>query len=59
MRGYQTPLIAFVVFGLAACATTTAVVPIGNGHYEVAGNSATTFASAGDEKVRIIPVAND
>lgn len=59
MKGYAFALLACVAVGLAGCATTTPVVSIGNGHYEVAGKSATALASEGDEKVRIIQVAND
>lgn len=47
-----------VPFFVAACATTTQVVPIGNGTYELAGSSATAFASGGTEKVRLIQRAN-
>jgi hypothetical protein len=42
----------------AGCATTTNVVSIGNGNYELAGSSATAFASGGTEKVRLIQRAN-
>jgi hypothetical protein len=51
-------LIAASVFLVAGCATTTNVVPIGNGNYELAGSSATALASGGTEKVRLIERAN-
>lgn len=51
--------VAFAVpFLVAACASTTQVVSIGNGAYELAGSSATAFASGGAEKVRLIQRAN-
>lgn len=49
---------AVLVMGLAACATTSDVVSIGNGHYEVTGSSATAMASGASQKVKLIKVAN-
>lgn len=60
MKGYVVAtLLVFTAAGLVGCATTTPVVPIGNGHYEISGKSATAWASEGDEKVRVIQSAND
>lgn len=47
------------VLGLSACATTSPVVPVGNGVYEIAGSSATAMSSGGAQKVRLIQAAND
>jgi hypothetical protein len=52
-----TALIAPLIF--SACATTSAVVPIGNGQYEIAGSSATAMASGGGQKIKLIKVANE
>jgi hypothetical protein len=49
---------AAVPLFMVACATTSEVVPIGNGNYEIAGSSATALASGGSEKVKLIKVAN-
>ena len=53
-------LLAFsvVAFALSGCATTSAVVPIGQGVYEIAGSSATAFSSGGAQRVRLIQAAN-
>jgi hypothetical protein len=40
------------------CATTSDVVPIGNGNYEIAGSSATALSSGGSQKVKLIKIAN-
>ena len=45
--------------GLCSCATTSDVVPIGNGSYEIAGSSATALASGGSEKVKLLKKANE
>ncbi len=50
-----TTLVSLVIVG---CATTTPVVPIGNGNYEIAGSSATALASGASQKVRLLQVAN-
>ncbi|MGB6450333.1 MAG: hypothetical protein WBE92_06245 [Steroidobacteraceae bacterium] len=44
--------------GVAGCATTSPVVPIGNGNYEIAGSSATALSSGAAQKVRLLQVAN-
>jgi len=59
MAGMKVLLAAVAAASLVAgCATTTRVVSIGNGNYELAGSSATAFASGGTEKVRLIERAN-
>jgi hypothetical protein len=50
---------AFVVVLLSSCATTSPVVPIGSGRYEVTGHSATAFGTAGGQKIKLIAIAND
>lgn len=50
-----TAVVALVIVG---CATTSPVVPIGNGNYEIAGSSATALASGASQKVRLLQVAN-
>lgn len=50
--------VSIAVF-ISACATTSPIVPIGNGRYEVTGHSATAFGTAGDQKVKLIAAAND
>ena len=49
--------LVFVV--TAGCATTSPVVPIGHGQYEITGSSLTTFASGSSQRVKLIKVAND
>jgi hypothetical protein len=49
----------FAVLALAGCATTSDIVPVGHGVYEVAGSSATGMSSGGAQKVRLIKVANE
>lgn len=44
---------------VSSCATTSPVVPIGGGRYEVTGHSATAFGTAGGQKIKLIAVAND
>lgn len=51
-------LTAAVSLLIAGCATTSPVVPIGNGNYEIAGSSATALASGASQKVRLLQVAN-
>ena len=51
-------LIAAVSLLAAGCATTSPVVPIGNGNYEIAGSSATALASGASQKIRLLQVAN-
>ena len=50
-------LIALAALELASCASTSPVVAIGNGAYEVAGTAATAFSSGGEEKVGLLTVA--
>jgi hypothetical protein len=54
----STLFVAAVSLFMVGCATTSEVVPIGNGNYEIAGSSATALASGGSEKVKLIKVAN-
>ena len=51
-------LITAVSLVVVGCATTSPVVPIGNGNYEIAGSSATALASGASQKVRLLQVAN-
>ena len=51
-------VVAFAAVALAGCATTSDIVPVGHGVYEVAGSSATGMSSGGAQKVRLIKVAN-
>ena len=44
---------------VTSCATTSPIVPIGNGRYEITGHSATAFGTAGGQKVKLIAAAND
>jgi hypothetical protein len=44
---------------LIACASTSAVVPVGNGLYEITGSSATALSSGSAQKIRLIQAAND
>jgi len=52
-------VVAFAAVALAGCATTSDIVPVGHGVYEVAGSSATGMSSGGAQKVRLIKVANE
>lgn len=49
----------FGALALAGCATTSDIVPVGHGVYEVAGSSATGMSSGGAQKVRLIKAANE
>lgn len=44
---------------ITGCASTSQVVPVGNGVYEIAGSSATALSSAGAQRVRLIEKANE
>ena len=48
----------FATLAITGCATTSDIVPVGNGVYEVAGSSATGMSSGGAQKIRLIKVAN-
>lgn len=54
------PVLLITVVSLLAvgCATTSDVVPIGNGNYEIAGSSVTALSSGASEKIKLIKVAN-
>lgn len=52
-------LAVFAVLVLTACATTSEIVPVGHGVYELAGSSATAMSSGGAQKVRLIKAANE
>lgn len=55
----KSALLSTVVsFLIVGCATTSPVVPIGNGNYEITGSSATALASGASQKVRLLEVAN-
>lgn len=51
-------LVAVVSLLTAGCATTSDVVPIGHGNYELAGSSVTALSSGASEKIKLIKVAN-
>jgi hypothetical protein len=59
MRTVNALAFAGIVVSLSSCATTSPIVPIGNGRYEVTGHSATAFGTAGEQKVKLIATAND
>jgi hypothetical protein len=48
-----------VLAALVGCATSTGVVPIGNGNYQIAGHSATALGNGGSEKLRLMKTANE
>ncbi len=50
--------LSIIALTVSGCATTSAVVPIGQGVYEIAGSSATAFSSGGAQRVRLIQAAN-
>ncbi len=52
-------LAAISLVVIAGCATTSPVVPLGHGKYEITGSSLTTFASGSSQRVKLIKVAND
>lgn len=56
---YKNVLLASVAsLLLFGCATTSPIVPIGNGNYEITGSSATALASGASQKVRLLEDAN-
>jgi hypothetical protein len=57
-KGLRIAAGLLIVAGGASCATTSPIVPIGNGNYEIAGSSATALASGASQKVRLLEVAN-
>jgi hypothetical protein len=59
MKGTKALLPLSIAVLASSCAATSPVVPIGNGRYEVAGHSATGFGTAGEQKIKLIGVAND
>lgn len=59
MRTASALAVASIAISTSSCATTSPVVPIDNGRYEVTGHSATAFGTAGEQKVKLIAVAND
>lgn len=44
---------------LVGCAHTSPIVPIGDGVYEMAGQSATAMSSAAAQRVKLIQKANE
>jgi putative hemolysin len=52
-------LLLSVTVAMGSCATTSPVVPIGNGHYEVVGHSATTYGTAAEQKIELIEIASE
>lgn len=59
MKAISALAFASIAISLSSCATTSPIVPIGNGRYEVIGHSATAFGTAGGQKVKLIAAAND
>lgn len=59
MRTFSHVAALVAMLCLSACATTSPIVPVGNGVYEIAGASATALSSGGTQKVRLIQAAND
>lgn len=57
MRTFISTLV--VAICLSGCASTSQVVPVGNGVYEIAGSSATALSSTGAQRVRLIEKANE
>lgn len=51
-------LVAVISLITVGCASTSDVVSIGNGNYEIAGSSTTALSSGGSEKVKLIKIAN-
>lgn len=58
MKTASALAIASFAILLSSCATTSPIIPIGNGRYEVTGHSATAFGTAGEQKVKLIAAAN-
>lgn len=58
MKMFRTAAMTLSALTLAACATTSPVVGLGNGTYEITGSSATAISSGGAQKVRLIQAAN-
>jgi hypothetical protein len=54
MKTASALAVASIAISISSCATTSPVVPIGNGRYEVTGHSATAFGTAGEQKVKLI-----
>lgn len=52
------PTLVFAIC-ITGCASTSQVVPVGNGVYEIAGSSATALSSAGAQRVRLIEKASE
>jgi hypothetical protein len=52
-------IFAVITVALSGCATTSGVVPIGNGAYEITGSSATALASGGGQKMKLLKSANE
>jgi hypothetical protein len=59
MKANKVLLLACIAVLVSSCATTSPVMPIGNGRYEVTGHSATAFGTGGEQKIKLIAVAND
>lgn len=57
-KNYAAVAITVACLMVAGCATTSEVVQIGSGNYEIAGSSATALSSGGSEKVKLLKVAN-
>lgn len=54
-----TLIFPVLVIFLIGCASTSPVVPVGNGVYEISGASATALSSAGAQRVRLIQKASE
>lgn len=57
MRINPTVLLLAVI--LSGCASTSPIVPVGKGVYEISGSSATALSSAGAQRVRLIQKASE
>jgi putative hemolysin len=55
----RVALLLSVMMAVGSCATTSPVVPIGNGHYEIVGHSAATYGTAVEQKVELVEIASE
>lgn len=58
MKATRALLLSIAVL-VSTCATTSPVVPIGSGRYEVIGHSATVFGTACEQKIKLTGIASD
>ncbi|HTV84263.1 MAG TPA: hypothetical protein VME63_02590 [Dyella sp.] len=55
----RTLLLAGITVAISSCATTSSVVSIGGGRYEVVGHSSANFGTAADQKIDLIVTADE